>query len=79
MKLYLAPESSLELTRYLRSTNGEGGLGGTPMRKRMLNDAANTVQELVELDETAQRWLRILVTLFMCLLRPERKGRLPSI
>jgi len=57
MKLYLAPESSLELTRYLRSTNGEGGLGGAPMRKRMLNDATNTVQELVELDETAQRWL----------------------
>jgi len=57
MKLYLAPESSLALTRYLRSTSGEDGLGGKPMRKRALNDAANTARKLVELDETAQRWL----------------------
>ena len=57
MKLYLAPESSLELTRFLRSTNGEESLGGKPMRKRMLSDAANTARKLVELDETAQRWL----------------------
>ena len=28
MKLYLAPKSSLELVRYLRSVNGEEGLEG---------------------------------------------------
>lgn len=57
MKLYLAPESSLELVRYLRSTNGEEGLVGTPMRKRVLTDAVNTVRAMNELDETAQRWI----------------------
>ena len=57
MKLYLSPRSSLELMRYLRSTNGEDGLMGTPMRKRLLSDAINTTHALDELDETAQRWL----------------------
>ena len=57
MKLYLAPESSLELIRYLRSTNGEDGLMGTPMRKRMLVDAINTSRGIDELDTTAHYWL----------------------
>ena len=57
MKLYLAPQSSLELIRYLRSINGDDGLQGTPMRKRALDDAVNTVRAMRELDETAQRWL----------------------
>lgn len=57
MKLYLAPQSSLELVRYLRSTNGEEGLMGTAMRKRELDDAINSVKAIRELDETAQRWL----------------------
>ena len=57
MRLYLSPAASLELTRYLRSTNGEDGLMGTPLRKRALIDAVNTVQALDELDNTAQRWL----------------------
>ena len=57
MRLYLAPTSSLKLIRYLRSTNGEEGLMGTPMRKRMLTDAINTSHAMDELDPTAQRWL----------------------
>ena len=57
MKLYLAPESSLKLIRYLRSTNGADGLMGNPMRKRQLADAINTVRGIDELDETASRWL----------------------
>ena len=57
MKLYLAPKSSLELIRFLRSTNGEDGLMGTPMRKRKLVDAINSVHAIDELDNTAQRWL----------------------
>ena len=57
MKLFLAPESSLELTRYLRSTNGEDGLAGASMRKRTLADAIRTGRAIDELDETAQRWL----------------------
>lgn len=57
MKLFLAPESSLELTRYLRSTNGEYGLVGTSMRKRTFADAIQTGRAIDELDETAQRWL----------------------
>lgn len=57
MRLYLAPQSSLELIRYLRSTNGEGGLEGSPMRKRALVDAINTVGALDELDVIAQLWL----------------------
>lgn len=57
MKLYLSPTASLELTRYLRSTNGEDGLMGTPMRKRALTDAINTVGAMDELDVTAQHWL----------------------
>ena len=57
MRLYLAPDASFELTRYLRSTNSEEGLGGTPVRKRMLNDAVNSSRGIDELDETAQRWL----------------------
>ena len=57
MKLYLAPSSSLELIRYLRSVNGAGGLGGTPMRKRTLNDAINKARSVEELDVVAQRFL----------------------
>ena len=57
MKLYLAPSSSLELIRYLRSTNGEDGLSGTPMRKRVIRNAINSTRAMNELDETAQRWL----------------------
>lgn len=57
MRLYLAPNSSLELIRYLRATNGEEGIGGAPVRKRVLRDAINTVRGVQELDETAQRWL----------------------
>jgi len=57
MKLYLAPKSSLELVRYLRSVNGEEGLEGAPVRKRALNDAINTVKAVQELDVTAQLWL----------------------
>lgn len=57
MKLYLAPSSSLEVVRYLRSTNGDDGLTGVPMRKRVIRDAVNSVRETRELDETAQRWL----------------------
>ena len=57
MRLYLAPEPSLELMRYLRSTNGEDGLAGTPVRKRSLSDAVNTQRGIDELDVTAQRWL----------------------
>ncbi|MBQ3301100.1 MAG: hypothetical protein IJH04_02900 [Eggerthellaceae bacterium] len=56
-RFYLAPESSLELIRYLRSTNGEDGLTGKPVRKKQLNDAINTARAMKELDETAQRWL----------------------
>ena len=57
MKLYLAADSSLELIRYLRSTNGEDGLTGKTTRKRMLGDAINSSRAVDELDETAQRWL----------------------
>ena len=57
MKLYLAPAPSLELTRYLRSTNGEDGLMGTPTRKKELKDAVNTARAVKGLDDTAQRWL----------------------
>ena len=58
MRLYLAPKSSLELIRYLRSVNGEEGIEGAPVRKRSLDDAINTVKAVHELDETAQFWLR---------------------
>jgi len=57
MRLYLAPESSLELIQYLRSVNGEEGLVGQPVRKRALDDAIGTVRTLNELDVTAQLWL----------------------
>ena len=57
MKLYLAPEPSLELTRYLRSVNGADGLAGTPLRKRSLADAINSVRGIDELDHTAHMWL----------------------
>ena len=57
MRLYLAPESSLELIRYLRSANGEEGLGGSPMRKPTLNDAISTNRGVDELGVTAQLWL----------------------
>ena len=56
-KLYLAPDSSLELMRYLRSTNGEEGLIGKPVRRQSLSNVINTVRAVNELDETAQRWL----------------------
>ena len=58
MRLYLAPESSLELIRYLRSVGGADGIEGTPMRKRVLLDAINTVHDIDELDVTAQIWLK---------------------
>ena len=57
MRLYLAPAPSLEIMRYLRSTNGEDGLEGVPVRKKSLNDAINTQRGIDELDATAQRWL----------------------
>ena len=58
MRFYLAPSSSITLMRYLRSTNGEEKLMGTPVRKKTLNDAANTKRAMDELDEEAQRWLK---------------------
>ena len=57
MKLYLAPEPSLALIRYLRSTSGDDGLTGSPKRKRALNDAIHSARHISELDETAQRLL----------------------
>lgn len=57
MKLYLAPESSFELMRYLRSVNGEAGLEGKKVRKKALDDAINTQRALSELDVVAQGWL----------------------
>lgn len=57
MKLYLTAQSSLELIRYLRSTNDYAGIGGTPLRKKTLRDAINTVRGVNELDNTAQLWL----------------------
>ena len=57
MKLYLAPSSSLELTRYLRAVNAEDGLGGIPTRKRAISDAMNRRHDFDELDATAQLWL----------------------
>lgn len=57
MRLYLTPEPSLNLTRFLRSTNGNDGLAGTPVRKRTLKDAINTNHSLDSLDESAQRLL----------------------
>ena len=57
MKLYLGPTSSLELIRYLRIVNGAEGLEAKPVRKRLLNDAVNTVKSLDELDAAAQFWL----------------------
>lgn len=57
MRLYLGPESSLELIRYLRSVNGSDGLEGAMVRKRILNDAINTVRGIRELDAAAQGWL----------------------
>ena len=58
LKLYLYPTSSLELIRYLRSTNGAEGLMGQPMRKRIITDAINTTHAIDELDPAAQRWLK---------------------
>ena len=57
MKLYLAADSSLELIRYLRSVNGEEGLGGSIVRRNMLDNAMSTVHEVDGLDSTAQSWL----------------------
>lgn len=58
--LYLAPESSLQLMRYLRSVGGADGLEGEPVTGKRLQDAANTVRALKEMDETAQRWLGLV-------------------
>ena len=58
MGLYLAGESSLALIRYLRSVGGSEGVVGSIVRKRTISDAANTVRQIQELDETAQGWLR---------------------
>lgn len=74
MKLYLAPTSSLELIRYLRSTNGEDGLSGAPMRRRAIRDAINTVRAIDELDETAQRWLEHVETPIHALVPNRAKG-----
>ena len=74
MKLYLAPKSSLELVRYLRSVNGEEGLEGTPVRKRTLNDAINTVKALQELDVTAQLWLDHVSSPIEALVADRAKG-----
>ena len=57
MQLYLGPTSSLELIRFLRASNGAEGIEGTPVRKRRLSDAINTVKAVKELDITAQLWL----------------------
>lgn len=57
MTLYLAPTSSLNLIRYLRSANGTEGLEGAPSRRQSVKDAVNTVRALKELDVTAQYWL----------------------
>ena len=57
MRLYLGPKSSLELIRFLRVANGVDGIEGTPVRKRSLSDASNTVKAIKELDITAQLWL----------------------
>ena len=57
MNLYLNHESSLELIRYLRSVNGEDGLEGSICRKRLMDDAINTVRGINELDTTAYFWL----------------------
>ena len=58
MKLFLAPKSSLGVIRYLRSTGNDDALANTPMRRRTLRDAINSVHGLDSLDETAQRWLK---------------------
>lgn len=58
MRLYLAPQPSLDLIRYLRSTSGDAGLEGAAVRKKALNDAINTQRGIDELDNTAQRWLK---------------------
>ena len=57
MNLYLNHQSSLELIRYLRSVNGEDGLEGDICRKRLMNDAINTVRGINELDTAAHFWL----------------------
>ncbi|MBP3893158.1 MAG: hypothetical protein J6D34_03870 [Atopobiaceae bacterium] len=74
MKLYLAPQPSLELTRYLRSVGGDEGLAGTPMRKRSIIDAINTVNAIDELDETAQRWLAHVGTPIHALVADRTRG-----
>jgi len=38
MRLYLAPQPSLDLIRYLRSTSGDAGLEGAAVRKKALNE-----------------------------------------
>ena len=74
MKLYLAPQPSLELTRYLRSTGGDEGLPGAPMRKRVIHDAINTVNALEEMDETAHRWLEHVGTPIHAMVPDRAKG-----
>ncbi|MDO4399786.1 MAG: hypothetical protein Q4D27_02415 [Coriobacteriia bacterium] len=53
MKLYLDQESSLNLIRYLRSVNGEDGIGGNICRKRLMNDAVVSTHGIEELEATA--------------------------
>ena len=55
MGIYLAPTSSLGVIHYLRTTNGDDGLGGTGVRRKTLNGAINTMHDLNRLDETAHR------------------------
>ena len=56
MRLYLALESSLELTRYLRSV-GSGVIEGRLLRGKTLRDAIKTEREIYELDSTAEQLL----------------------
>lgn len=54
MKLYLGPESSLEVIRYLRSTYADDELNGKTVRKASPNDCISTERAMDELDASAQ-------------------------
>ena len=60
MHLYLGPTSSLELIRYLRSTNGPDGLEGAIVRRQTFRDAIHTVRAMDELGVSAQLHLQHL-------------------
>ena len=74
MRLYLAPNPSLEIIRYLRSTNGEDGIGGSPVRKPVLDDAVSNVRALRELDHTAQSWLEHVTPPVQAFISNKSKG-----